>query len=235
VHGLSEQIASTDGRRPSAGPQHRLPLGNRHHDQVSVHFAPGDAVLLREVFLGRVWAARPVRVVRDTADLVAVYFAPGTLWKRPVDGDEPLRLQQANWTLADVEWRGNAALRHFTPGTRHSVIVFWSEDFAEFRGWYVNLETPMTRTSLGFDYLDQALDIVIEPDRSWRWKDEDEFALAQERGLISEADAAALRAEGLAVVARLDAWEAPFADGWQDWRPQPGWRPVPLPAGWDVI
>lgn len=31
----------------------------------------------------------------------------------------------------------------------------------------------------------------------------------------------------------INAWGAPFSDGWEHWRPEPHW-PVPeLPADWD--
>ena len=41
----------------------------------------------------------------------------------------------------------------------------------EFLGWYVNLEEPFRRTPLGFDVRDLQLDILVDPERKWRWKD----------------------------------------------------------------
>lgn len=142
----------------------------------------GDRIILREVYEGRVWAVRPVTVVADSSDRIALYHAPGTIWRRPVSASgEPLRLQAPEWDLADLPWTGNAALRLTTPGAAHSVILWWEPASWRFEGWYVNLEQPFRRTNLGFDYLDQVLDIVVAPDRSsWFWKDEDEFATAQE-------------------------------------------------------
>jgi len=43
----------------------------------------GGAALLREVWRGKVWSAMPVTVVQDTRELVALYIAPGTIWKQP--------------------------------------------------------------------------------------------------------------------------------------------------------
>ena len=187
--------------------------------------------------LGRVWAARPVRVVEDTSDLVAVYMAPGTWWKRPVGAHgAPLRMQDSAWELADVQRTGNAALRLFQPGRAHSILLWWEPESWAFQGRYVNLEQPMRRTRLGFDYLDQVLDIVVAPDRSsWRWKDEDELALAVERGLISRASADAFRREGERVIADLEANRDLFSQHWENWRPEAGWDPVQLPAHWDAI
>ena len=49
-------------------------------------------------------------------------------------------------------------------------------------GWYVNFQEPYRRTERGIETMDLALDIIAEPDRSsWRWKDEDEFALLIEQ------------------------------------------------------
>jgi hypothetical protein len=46
----------------------------------------------------------------------------------------------------------------------------------EFAGWYVNLETPARRHADGVDTTDLVLDVVVAPDRTWVWKDEDEMA-----------------------------------------------------------
>jgi hypothetical protein len=193
------------------------------------HWRAGDRIILREVHQGRVWAVRPVTVVEDSADRVATYLAPGTMWKRPVSANsEPLRLQTSDWRLADVPWVGNAALRLTTPGAAHSVILWWELGPWRFDGWYVNLEQPSRRTLLGFDYLDQVLDIVVAPDRSsWYWKDEDEFAAAQELGILSKVEATAIRSEGEQVIAAIEGNAPPFAmDGRTGDQTQPGRSPA---------
>jgi hypothetical protein len=43
---------------------------------------PGETIVLQEIWRGRVWAARPMRVVRDD-DLVALWFPRGTRWRAP--------------------------------------------------------------------------------------------------------------------------------------------------------
>ncbi|HEX9417400.1 MAG TPA: hypothetical protein VF895_11930 [Gaiellaceae bacterium] len=75
----------------------------------------------------------------------------------------------------------------------------------------------------GFDYFDQKLDIVIEPDGTVRWKDQDELAEAASLGLV---DAEEVWAEARRVIAN-----PPFPTGWEDWRPDPRWEPRRLPAG----
>jgi len=81
-----------------------------------------------------------------------------------------------------------------------------------------------------FDTTDWALDIVVEPDGAWHWKDEDEFAEAIELGVFDMAAADAVRAEGERVVA-----ERPWPTGWEDWRPPREWTPLSLPADWHVV
>ena len=48
--------------------------------------------------------------------------------------------------------------------------------------------------------------------------------------MLTEEDERAARADADRLV---DEW--PFPTGWEDWRPDPGWEPPSLPAGWDEI
>ncbi|CAM5283882.1 hypothetical protein SFUMM280S_03889 [Streptomyces fumanus] len=48
----------------------------------------------------------------------------------------------------------------------------------------MNLEEPLTRWAVGVDSEDHFLDLTVQPDRSWLWRDEDEFAQAQRDGLM---------------------------------------------------
>ncbi|MFF5708439.1 DUF402 domain-containing protein [Streptomyces sp. NPDC012756] len=207
----------------------------------SQHWAPGDHILwrYRGNGTGAVHICRPVTVVQDTPELLAVWMAPGTECVRPVlaDGtsvhDEPLATRYtAPRTTERARWAGSGVLKLARPGEPWSVWLFWERGW-RFRSWYVNLEEPRTRWSGGLDSEDHFLDISVYPDRSWLWRDEDEFAQAQRSGLMSAAQAAGVRAAGERAVERIKAWGTPFADRWEDWRPDPGW-PVPeLPADWD--
>ena len=104
-----------------------------------------------------------------------------------------------------------------------------------FDGSYVNLEQPCRRTEIGFDYRELALDLVNRADGSEWWKDEDELREVVRRGVLSEEEARALRAEGERVLARYEAGEPPFSDGWERWRPDPTWPVAQLPEGWDRV
>jgi hypothetical protein len=85
------------------------------------------------------------------------------------------------------------------------------------------------------DISDQALDIWVEPDRTWVWKDEDEFAERTGHPEYWTADEAVMvRAEGEKVIGVIEAGEHPF-DGWlTDFCPDPQWTPTTLPPFWDL-
>src|SRR5262249_37823956 len=86
----------------------------------------GEPILLRERFRDRLWAVRPVRLVEDTPERVAVFLAAGTRWLRPVGSDaSPLRIQSDDWLLRETDWVVNSALRVWTPGSVHSVLLWW--------------------------------------------------------------------------------------------------------------
>jgi hypothetical protein len=112
------------------------------------------------------------------------------------------------------------------------VWLFWEPGW-RFKNWYVNLEEPLVRWADGVDSEDHFLDISVHPDRSWHWRDEDEFAQAQRDGLMDAGTAERVRAAGRAAVDVIRAWGPPFADGWQHWRPDPSWAVPSLPEDWD--
>lgn len=198
----------------------------------------GEQIVLREVWHGKVWSARSVTVVQTKREWVALYLAEGTRWKQPKTLDSqpvtPRTRLKREWTLRDRTYSLGSNLLLIYEGAHYSIQLMWSPGRALFQGWYVNLQDPFRFTSIGFDYMDWLLDIVISPDLSkWHWKDEGEFQEAQALGLISGERARELRAEGEYVIELMKARKPPFNQGWESWRPDPAW-PVPdLPEGWD--
>lgn len=195
-------------------------------------WSDGDTVVLRSIFRGHIRVAFPHRLVAAAGSGVALYLAPGTQYKRFVG--RPLHdvadLGRHEWSLRDATWERTHCLRTTTFGTAHSVDHYWDSTTGAFLCWYVNLQEPLRRSKVGFDTRDQALDVVVRPDGTWEWKDEDHLAAAVARGHVDAQEAAAVRAEAEAVIAR---W--PFPTGWEHWRPDPAWPPPVLPDGWDVI
>ncbi len=203
---------------------------------------PGTVVLWRSVKDGVVDVATPYRVVRDEDGLVALYLCPGTRGRRRKGrrgGPSGRQMLPDGWTgeYEEYVWHTNRALFLHRPGDAHSIGLFWREADGEFRNWYVNLEAPWRRSPVGFDTWDHALDLVVAPDlSSWQWKDEHEFAWWQEVGIISPAEAAAIRAEAERAIDALERRSSPYCDGWERWRPDPSWTPLTeMPANWDLM
>src|SRR6266576_1740450 len=46
-----------------------------------------------------------------------------------------------------------------------------------------NFQRPYRRTTIGIEAMDLMLDLVVEPDRSWRWKDKHELETLVRRGM----------------------------------------------------
>ncbi len=201
-----------------------------------MRWEPGDTVALREIWRGRIWTARAVTVVEDAEERLMFYVPPGMRWKCPLaaDGHGWMRVPEDDWTLGDRVWEGKHVLSFAWPGVSHAVLAYWDAD-RSFLGWYINLQTPLVRTAIGFDYMDHMLDIEVEPDGSWRLKDEEDLDDWVRRGGISEAEARAIRLEARRAVARLGSGESPFDERWESWRPDPSWPAPELPAGWGII
>jgi len=174
------------------------------------------------VHRGRVWRAQSCRIVEESAQAVVLWIPAGSPAKVPGDG---LRIPGDDWELVDTAPRRDQ-ICVARPGRAHSVYLFWTDDW-QLDHWYVNFERPLRRSPVGFDTFDEKLDLIVRPDGTWRWKDEDELEQAAALDLL---DADAVRTEAERV---LQEW--PFPVGWEDWRPDPSW-PVPqLPDGWDRV
>lgn len=199
----------------------------------------GDVIVVRDVFAGRIWADRPVIVVEDSTDVLALWCPIGTIRKVPITseslptgltrGEWLVRaLSRREWTLEDAAWDVSSLMLH-RQGDWYAVWLSFLES-GEHWGWYVNFQEPYRRTELGIETMDLALDIIAEPDRSsWRWKDEDEFALLIEQDVIGAEVADRVRCEAEAVIGRIERDEPPFDSAWPTWKPDPAWRAPRLP------
>lgn len=202
------------------------------------HWTTGSQIVYREIWRGKIWTARPVIVVQDTSELIVLYLPLGTRWKLPAGKREDYFhfLQTGEWILADATWLPGDTLFLLHPDEAHAVHVMWGPENREFVGWYINLQEPARRTELGFDFLDQELDICVTPDLSeWVWKDEEHLvrALADER--FSASQVSAIRAEGKRAIDRVQAKASPFNNDWEAWTPPSEWSIPSLPEGWDRV
>lgn len=194
----------------------------------------GKTVVVREIWNGRIWSGRPFVLVEDEPDMLVMFMPAGTRWIKPVTlSGGLLRIPKEEWKLAEARIPIHM-LVFAKPGADYSIRMIWAEPEFKFVRWYVNLEQPLARTKMGFDYMDHVLDIVVDPDLSgWKWKDEDELQEAIELGLLSCIRADQLRTEGMRVLRMIEEREHPFDGSWLDWCPDPNWQSPELPQGWN--
>lgn len=197
-----------------------------------------DQIVLRRYFRGSHYTfVQPMRVVRDDEAGLLLWMPAGSEFAVLTDADgktqHDLPLDEMrDPRLARKLWRDNDILVLMPPGAAHS--IWWFFNRGGFLGWYVNLETPATRHTDGVDTTDLVLDVWIEPDHRWEWKDEDELAARTGNPLYFDHTAAtAIRAEGRRLIELAEAGAFPFDGTHVDFTPNPAWSPLPLPPGWD--
>jgi hypothetical protein len=204
-------------------------------------FHVGQTILRRDIHHdGRITAAAAVRVVADDANGVLTWTAEGSqvMWRTTLSGERVRKfsvdeLSVLPTMLSPHQWVGTNVLFLTPPGVSHTIGWFFDAD-GVFFGWYVNLESPSRIWSGGIDMTDLALDIWVKPDRSWTWKDEDEFAeRTGHPDYWSVEEAAAVRAEGERAIALIEAGAYPFDGTLTDFKPDSEWEPTVLPPLWD--
>ena len=207
-------------------------------------WSPGEVMVIQELWRGRLWAARPVTVVHDAGDALALWCPKGTVRKVPVM--PPSRTPPASrpewfadlfircdWDLADSVW-DVSNLWLLREGDWHAVWVSYLET-GEHWGWYVNLQEPFRRSERGIQTMDLMLDILVDGDRAWRWKDEADFEMLVTHQLWDAESVSSVRREAAKVIGKVERGDPPFDRTWLEWRPEDVWPPPRLPEGWDRL
>ena len=204
----------------------------------------GDQIVLYEMWGRGIGGARPVTVVEDVPNHLALYSHPGvTIATRGHPNFRSLGFSER----IDMMIRGVdpslGTFREFVtpshshvltltpPDSGHAIWLFWSSDW-EFKRWSVNLQSPLRRVRQGVQLHDYVLDIVVNPDMSWAWKDADEFEELIVRGFFGADLAMSIRDEAARVVRTIESVGRPFCDGRSDWRPDASWAVPRLPDDW---
>jgi uncharacterized protein len=195
---------------------------------VTRFFDQRGVAVLRYLWFGRPFWAIPTRVVEDRPERTVLWVAPGTRYRRQRAKLTMAEIAANDWMPVERPWDGSGTLMLSCPGDRYSTWLFWDE-LGVHRSWYFNLELPWRRTALGFDSRDHQLDVIVLPDGTWRWKDEDDLRDAAHVGLLSANEARQIRHDGERIVASLDEL---LPTGLEDWRPEPSWSLPTLPPSW---
>jgi len=201
----------------------------------------GDQILQQGLWFETLIGLRPQTVVQDTPEWLVLYTHAGTVWTsnglggQKKRGSLPVEERVKAWMVEDrgpliPRKMGNRHVLTITPPKdRYSVWLFWDGDW-NLQRWYVNIQEPLERNSNGILERDQVLDLSLEPDKSWSWKDVDELEEMVRQGHFSKDKGDDIRAVGERMIGIIDRNESPFCDGWESWRPDPKWPTPNLPS-----
>jgi hypothetical protein len=214
--------------------------------RISHRWKPGEQILQQDLWRGHLVTSRPVTVVSDTASYLAIYSHPSAPLRSGVMRNRsavPLSERIDRWMEMAVDGVGPLEERvssethvlTLTPeDSLHSVWLFWNLEW-QLKTWYVNFQAPIERTTRGILVQDHQLDIVVKPDLSWSWKDEDEFTELIARGFYSDWQISSIRADADQMVRVIEDKWPPFSGEWEDWRPDADWQVPEIPEDWDVL
>jgi protein associated with RNAse G/E len=202
----------------------------------------GDVIVWRGVFRNRLWHAQTVIVVKDTPEEMCVTLLPGTECVAPegyLDGKDSAKrrwsFKDKDWKLENYAWRTNRLLILLEPDTYYSTMYFWRADSNDFLLYYINFQLPFQRSHCGIDTLDLDLDLIINPDLSFRWKDEDDYQKAIDHEVIMPEWTQAIEIAKKEIFNKLEKRQYPYDGSWLNWMPDPDWLPPKLPKNWDKI
>jgi hypothetical protein len=193
-------------------------------------WAYGEAIVHREIAWGRPWLAIAERVVVDSDDLLVTYIPTGAPFGY-APGPWPTETGFHPW-YPKAAWEGHGPLIVQRPGDAYAVWHFWSGDDRRFARWYLNLQAPCTRTTIGYDTQDHELDFVVLPDGQRFFKDDELMEQRVREGRYSAAEVAEIRALGSRLVEIVDSGTSWWDPAFTAWTPDPSWSTPELPSGW---
>jgi protein associated with RNAse G/E len=203
---------------------------------------PGDVIAWRGIYRECVWHAQTVIVVKDSQDETVVALLPGTECMAPegyLQGKQSDKrrwnFKDKYWELEKYDWRTNRLLILLEPNKFYSTMYFWDHATNEFLCYYVNFQRPFRRSAIGIDTLDLDLDLIINPDFSFEWKDEEDYQKAINHAIIPPEWIQGIENAKGDIFHKLERRQYPYDGSWLDWMPDPNWTPPKLPENWDKI
>lgn len=202
----------------------------------------GDVVAWRGIHNQGIWHIQPTIVVKDSRKETVLALLPGAECMAQEDYARGMKNARRRWDFKDKPWRlekffwrTNRLLFLLEPQKYYSIIFFWNAASNDFLCYYINFQIPFQRSHCGIDTLDLDLDLVINPDFTWEWKDVDDYQKAIESEIILPEWAREIETAKEEILDRLEQRQYPFDGSWLDWAPDPRWPPPKLPENWDKI
>ncbi len=211
------------------------------------YFQNGENCVLRGIVNHQVWLAQSVTVVKDEPQEAILLLLPGAqcmfpegywYWRRSQGPGRMTRWQEArseHIRLREFTWHTNRLLIFLEPEKYYACILFWEQASDRFDSYYFNFQLPYRRSPCGFDTLDLDLDLVVDPQFNWEWKDEDEYQEGIRQGGIQEEWVQGIQRSIPEVLERIEQRRYPLDGSWLTWRPDPRWPLPRLPEGWQVV
>lgn len=203
---------------------------------------PGDVTSWRGIYRERVWHSQTTIVVNDTPEELALALLPGTECVAPegyLDGKNSAKrrwsFKDKYWKTQNYLWRNNRLLLLLEPEKYYSIMHFWDHASDEFLCYYVNFQLPFKRSHYAVDTLDLDLDLIVNPDLSFEWKDEDDYQKAIDHGVIFPEWIRGIEDAQREIFDKLERRQYPFDGTRLNWMPEPNWSPPKLPENWDKI
>jgi hypothetical protein len=203
---------------------------------------PGDTVIWREKFRDRIWHAHTAISVKDSPDETALVFLPGSEGMGPADwvdgkveGFRPWNFVDELWKLKNYSWKTFRTLFVLEPQKYYTTVFYWNAGSNQFLQYYINFQTPFIRSHSGIDTRDLELDLIVNPDLSYEWKDLDKYQKGIQSGVILPEWIPGIESAKVEIFDKLTKHQYPFDGSWLNWRPDPAWSPPRLPKNWEVI
>lgn len=180
------------------------------------------------------WAAVPQRTISSTSQELVTYVPTGAVATRAssrglpgtenMTRDERKMLALRTCRARVVETLEAPDKLFIYRSDRWARInLGWDHHTGDFLGWYVNFELPAQVTPTGLATMDLVLDIWVNPDRTWQWKDQGDYQQALRDGTLDRAIDDQLQAEAAHVIKEISKQAGPFDDEWRAFKPDTAW------------
>jgi protein associated with RNAse G/E len=203
------------------------------------YFEAGDHILYQGIYENKVWYAQSMVVVKDTAEEIALAVYPGMECVAPrgyINGRHQWNrwndYLSDHWDMQPYDWHTNRFLVLLYPEKYYSINLMWNHAEKRFLCYYINFQLPFRRTKLGFQTLDLEIDLVIDPDHSWHWKDVDDYNEGKALQIIRPEWVEQIESAKDDIFEKLQHKRYPLNKYWLNWEPDFNWSLPKLPQNW---